>query len=180
MQKERSAILKRQFIKVAKDFRDTGGMMVSSLAINAIGHHFGIPFGAASSVESSQGMLQNPLQFLLEAGIAFPIVETAMFQGLFSFVANEIKYQGEMPAKKETLWKWGLGSAAFFAFFHTFVTSKVNPPLINFDFSYIPLQQFTGGLFLWNSMRKRGFGHTAITHGLYNTSLFTLIALGAK
>ncbi len=101
-----------------------------------------------------------------EMTIAAPIKEEFVYRNIPSYIIKD-------PSRVR--WDAGLVSSLLFAYRHNFYRGKDKK--INFAKDKIPLYQFTGGLFNWWIMRKRGYLHAVTAHATTNTTLFPLSAI---
>ena len=119
--------------------------------------------GNAGEQMLTQRLKKSPIETTIEAAVIMPILEELFFRQLPQYALKKSDERDAAQGKNKSLrMDVGIPLSAIFATGHNF-TSK------GFSTDYIPLPQFTGALFYWYLIRRRGLNHSILAHVEQNT-----------
>lgn len=105
---------------------------------------------------------------IVESLIFTPLREELIFRAIPDALLND--------DRSKARWDIGLVTSVFFAAIHNFPKNPTTGKR-NFNTKYIPLLQFSGGMFLWKQLRDKGVDHAILAHSAINFSVSPLVML---
>lgn len=125
---------------------------------------------SAGILNGNKSIDPSDITFMNTVVIA-PLLEELVFR-LPASVVIDVKEGVDSSGSSEVHWEVGIPNALMFALVHSIKDGKF--------IAGVPVQQFLAGVYLWYTMREKGFDHAVLAHSTYNGLGFALIKMFPK